>query len=72
MLLTDAQWARIEPLLRDWTPRRGGRWRKRGDSHCLRHPVCGSCALCTATTRPTTARTSSHPGRVCTTPTRVT
>ncbi|MGE9697857.1 MULTISPECIES: IS5 family transposase [unclassified Streptomyces] len=25
--LTDAQWARIEPLLPDRTPRRGGRWR---------------------------------------------
>lgn len=25
--LTDAQWARIEPLIPDWTPRRGGRWR---------------------------------------------
>ncbi|MFF8513262.1 IS5 family transposase [Streptomyces sp. NPDC015492] len=25
--LTDAQWARIEPLLPDQTPRRGGRWR---------------------------------------------
>lgn len=24
---TDAQWARIEPLLPDRTPRRGGRWR---------------------------------------------
>ncbi|MFI0759986.1 IS5 family transposase [Streptomyces anulatus] len=27
MSLTDAQWARIEPLLPDRTPRRGGRWR---------------------------------------------
>ncbi|GLX41307.1 hypothetical protein Sros01_73800 [Streptomyces roseochromogenus] len=27
MSLTDAQWARIEPLLPDWAPRRGGRWR---------------------------------------------
>ncbi|WP_405889711.1 transposase [Streptomyces sp. NBC_00133] len=27
MSLTDAQWARIEPLLSDRTPRRGGRWR---------------------------------------------
>ncbi|MEU9001913.1 transposase [Streptomyces sp. NPDC048551] len=27
MLLTDAQWARIEPLLPDRTPKRGGRWR---------------------------------------------
>ncbi|MFD9244198.1 IS5 family transposase, partial [Streptomyces sp. NPDC059556] len=26
-MLTDAQWARIEPLLPDRTPRRGGRWR---------------------------------------------
>ncbi|MGA5499365.1 IS5 family transposase [Streptomyces cinereoruber] len=26
-VLTDAQWARIEPLLPDRTPRRGGRWR---------------------------------------------
>lgn len=25
--LTDAQWTRIEPLLPDRTPRRGGRWR---------------------------------------------
>jgi transposase len=25
--LSDAQWARIEPLLPDRTPRRGGRWR---------------------------------------------
>ncbi|MFE2838521.1 transposase [Streptomyces mirabilis] len=25
--LTDVQWARIEPLLPDRTPRRGGRWR---------------------------------------------
>ncbi|MCX4586190.1 transposase [Streptomyces sp. NBC_01481] len=25
--LTDAQWARIEPLLPDRTPRGGGRWR---------------------------------------------
>jgi transposase len=25
--LTDAQWARIEPLLPERTPRRGGRWR---------------------------------------------
>ncbi|MEV5989433.1 transposase [Streptomyces sp. NPDC052051] len=25
--LTDAQWARIEPLLPDRAPRRGGRWR---------------------------------------------
>ncbi|WP_435191476.1 transposase [Streptomyces sp. bgisy126] len=24
---TDARWARIEPLLPDRTPRRGGRWR---------------------------------------------
>ncbi|WP_413252834.1 transposase [Streptomyces brevispora] len=24
---SDAQWARIEPLLPDRTPRRGGRWR---------------------------------------------
>ncbi|WP_435840962.1 IS5 family transposase [Streptomyces flaveolus] len=27
MPLSDAQWARIEPLLPDRTPRRGGRWR---------------------------------------------
>ncbi|WP_372453290.1 transposase [Streptomyces iranensis] len=27
MSLTDAQWARIEPLLPDRTPVRGGRWR---------------------------------------------
>ncbi|WP_425357057.1 IS5 family transposase [Streptomyces inhibens] len=27
VLLTDVQWARIEPLLPDRTPRRGGRWR---------------------------------------------
>ncbi|MFE9497065.1 transposase [Streptomyces collinus] len=27
MSLADAQWARIEPLLPDRTPRRGGRWR---------------------------------------------
>ncbi|WP_405632416.1 IS5 family transposase [Streptomyces sp. NBC_01174] len=27
MPLTDAQWARIKPLLPDRTPRRGGRWR---------------------------------------------
>ncbi|URN12909.1 transposase [Streptomyces radiopugnans] len=27
MPLTDAQWARIEPLLPDRTPKRGGRWR---------------------------------------------
>lgn len=27
MPLTDAQWARIEPLLPDRSPRRGGRWR---------------------------------------------
>ncbi|MYU48405.1 transposase [Streptomyces sp. SID7803] len=27
MPLTDAQWAKIEPLLPDRTPRRGGRWR---------------------------------------------
>ncbi|WP_443067494.1 IS5 family transposase [Streptomyces sp. NBC_01426] len=27
MSLTDVQWARIEPLLPDRTPRRGGRWR---------------------------------------------
>ncbi|MFD5413469.1 transposase, partial [Streptomyces nojiriensis] len=27
MSLTDAQWARIEPLLPDRVPRRGGRWR---------------------------------------------
>lgn len=27
MSLTDAQWARIEPLLPDRAPRRGGRWR---------------------------------------------
>ncbi|MEU2243652.1 transposase [Streptomyces sp. NPDC018338] len=27
MSLTDAQWARVEPLLPDRTPRRGGRWR---------------------------------------------
>ncbi|MEU1868401.1 transposase [Streptomyces gardneri] len=26
-MLTDAQWAGIEPLLPDRTPRRGGRWR---------------------------------------------
>ncbi|WP_443075532.1 transposase [Streptomyces sp. NBC_01483] len=25
--LTDAQWARINPLLPDRTPKRGGRWR---------------------------------------------
>ncbi|WP_442805546.1 transposase [Streptomyces sp. NBC_00385] len=28
MSLSDAQWARIEPLLPDRTPRRGGRWRE--------------------------------------------
>ncbi|CAL9664311.1 hypothetical protein SUDANB2_07140 [Streptomyces sp. enrichment culture] len=27
MPLSDAQWARIEPLLPDRTPKRGGRWR---------------------------------------------
>ncbi|MFF3334195.1 transposase [Streptomyces sp. NPDC002888] len=27
MSLTDEQWARIEPLLPDRTPKRGGRWR---------------------------------------------
>ncbi|WP_229876904.1 transposase [Streptomyces nojiriensis] len=27
MSLTDAQWTRIEPLLPDRTPKRGGRWR---------------------------------------------
>lgn len=27
MLVTDAQWARIDPLLPDRTPKRGGRWR---------------------------------------------
>ncbi|WP_405929812.1 transposase [Streptomyces griseus] len=27
MSLTDAQWARIEPLLPDRAPKRGGRWR---------------------------------------------
>lgn len=27
MSLTDAQWARVEPLLPDRTPKRGGRWR---------------------------------------------
>ncbi|MEV7817780.1 IS5 family transposase [Streptomyces flaveolus] len=27
MSLTDAQWARLEPLLPDRTPKRGGRWR---------------------------------------------
>lgn len=27
MSLTDAQWVRIEPLLPDRTPKRGGRWR---------------------------------------------
>ncbi|GFE12850.1 hypothetical protein Sgleb_08970 [Streptomyces glebosus] len=27
MSLTDAQWARIEPLPPDRTPKRGGRWR---------------------------------------------
>ncbi|MDX3322030.1 MULTISPECIES: transposase [Streptomyces] len=27
MPLADAQWARIEPLLPDRTPKRGGRWR---------------------------------------------
>ncbi|MEU2212805.1 transposase [Streptomyces hygroscopicus] len=27
MPLTDAQWARIEPLLPARTPKRGGRWR---------------------------------------------
>ncbi|WP_447040593.1 IS5 family transposase [Streptomyces sp. DSM 118878] len=27
MILADAQWARIEPLLPDRTPKRGGRWR---------------------------------------------
>ncbi|WP_373431358.1 transposase [Streptomyces sp. B3I7] len=27
MPLTGAQWARIEPLLPDRTPKRGGRWR---------------------------------------------
>ncbi|MEU1909949.1 MULTISPECIES: transposase [Streptomyces] len=27
MPLTDAQWARIEPLLPDRTPKRGGHWR---------------------------------------------
>ncbi len=30
MSLTDAQWVRIEPLLPDRTPRRGGRWRDHG------------------------------------------
>ncbi|WP_158709268.1 MULTISPECIES: transposase [unclassified Streptomyces] len=25
--MTDAQWVRIEPLLPDRTPKRGGRWR---------------------------------------------
>ncbi|MFI1351290.1 transposase [Streptomyces lydicus] len=25
--MTDTQWARIEPLLPDRTPKRGGRWR---------------------------------------------
>ncbi|MFF3397607.1 transposase [Streptomyces sp. NPDC002659] len=29
MSLTDAQWARIEPLLPDRTPKRGGLWRDR-------------------------------------------
>jgi transposase len=24
--LTDEEWAQLEPLLSDWTPRRGGRW----------------------------------------------
>ncbi|MGW2064730.1 transposase, partial [Streptomyces sp. NPDC001937] len=28
MPLTDAQWTRIEPLLPDRTPKRGGRWRE--------------------------------------------
>ncbi|MER7054934.1 MULTISPECIES: transposase [unclassified Streptomyces] len=27
MSLTDAQWAKVEPLLPDRAPRRGGRWR---------------------------------------------
>ena len=27
MSLTDAQWARIEPLLPDRTPKQSGRWR---------------------------------------------
>ncbi|MER5603011.1 transposase [Streptomyces sp. NPDC002265] len=27
MPLADAQWARIESLLPDWMPKRGGRWR---------------------------------------------
>lgn len=27
MSLTEAQWARIEPLLQDRAPKRGGRWR---------------------------------------------
>ncbi|MEW2094328.1 transposase [Streptomyces sp. NPDC006682] len=27
MSLTDAQWARIEPLLPNRSPKRGGRWR---------------------------------------------
>ncbi|MEU2391462.1 transposase [Streptomyces sp. NPDC007369] len=27
MALTDTQWERIEPLLPDRTPKRGGRWR---------------------------------------------
>ncbi len=27
MPLADAQWARTEPLLPDWTPKWGGRWR---------------------------------------------
>ncbi|MGW1974215.1 IS5 family transposase [Streptomyces sp. NPDC001889] len=27
MLLTDAQWARVDPLLPDRAPKRGGRWR---------------------------------------------
>ncbi|GAA1500530.1 IS5 family transposase [Streptomyces bangladeshensis] len=28
MTLTDSHWARIEPLLPDRTPKRGGRWRE--------------------------------------------
>ncbi|MFE0380527.1 hypothetical protein ACFW1M_34320 [Streptomyces inhibens] len=34
--LTDAQWAWIEPLLPDRSPRRGGRWRDHRDQRALR------------------------------------
>ncbi|NEB96503.1 IS5 family transposase [Streptomyces anulatus] len=35
MSSTDAQWARIEPLLPDRSPRRGGRWRWRDHRQVL-------------------------------------